>query len=219
MSTSQDPREYLNDPEEAARLAQDGHQARIWSAMPGIIQSVDLTAMTCEVQLAIQGVSMDSTGAENWQNLPIIPDVPIVFPSGGGFTISFPLSEGDEVLVVFASRAIDSWWQNGGFQNKPVEMRMHDLSDAFAIPGPRSQPRKVPGLSASNLQITSDAGTPLFSVSPTGDVVIAGNLSVSKAITAQQEITAQAGATPIPLSTHIHTGGTLTGGVTGAPEP
>jgi len=218
--SSQDPREYLNDEEEAIRLAQDAHQARIWTAMPGIIQSVNLAAMTCEVQLAIQGVGYDDQGNENWQNISILPDVPICFPSGGGFTISFPLKQGDEVLVIFAARCIDSWWQNGGYVNKPIELRMHDLSDAFAIPGPRSQPRKVGGLSATDLQITNDAGVPLLTMDSSGNAVFTGSITAQQ-VFSDGEVTAQAGssATKVELSQHVHTGGTLTGGLTGTPEP
>lgn len=161
---SEDPRQYLNDQEEATRLAQDGHQARIWTAMPGIVQSVDLTKMTCVVQLAIQGRYEDPAGNLNWVDIGVLQDVPIVFPSAGGFTMTFPIAAGDEVLIVFASRCIDAWWQNGGYQNKPLEYRMHDLSDGFAIPGPRSQPRKVSSISSTELQIRNDAGDTYLSI-------------------------------------------------------
>lgn len=141
----------------------DGRQACLWTALPGIIESVDLSAMTCVVQAAIQAPINDENGDTTFVNLPLLLDVPIVFPSAGGFTITFPLAAGDEVLVVFGSRAIDAWWQSGGTQ-KPVESRMHDLSDAFAIPGPKSQANLVSGISSSKLQIRNDAGTVYLSV-------------------------------------------------------
>lgn len=161
---SEDPRQYLNDNEEGFRLAYEGQQAGMWTAMPGIVQSVDLTKMTCVVQLAIQGRFIDQAGNTNWTNISQISDVPIVFPSAGGFTITFPLAAGDEVLVVFAARCIDAWWQNGGYANKPLEFRMHDLSDGFAIPGPRSQPRKIASISSTEIQIRNDAGDTYMSI-------------------------------------------------------
>ncbi|MDH4163333.1 MAG: Gp138 family membrane-puncturing spike protein [Nitrospirota bacterium] len=161
---SEDPRQYLNDNEEGTRLAQDGHQARIWTAMPGIVQSVDLTKMTCVVQLAIQGRAEQSDGTLVYKNIALLQDVPIVFPRAGGFTITFPLAAGDEVLVVFASRCIDAWWQNGGYENKPMEFRMHDLSDGFAIPGPSSQPKKIAAISTTEIQIRNDSGDTYLSI-------------------------------------------------------
>lgn len=161
---SEDPRQYLNDNEEAARLAQDGHQARIWTAMPGIVQSVDLAKQTCVVQLAIQGRAEDPLGNLTYQNIALLHDVPIVFPRAGGFVLTFPMAAGDEVLVVFASRCIDSWWQSGGFANKPIEFRMHDLSDGFAIPGPTSQPKKVASVSSTEIQLRNEAGDAYLSI-------------------------------------------------------
>lgn len=164
-----DRAQLLNDAEEAMRLVLDGRQSMLWTAMPGIIQSVDLAAMTCEVQPAIQGTIEDENGAVQSVNLPLLVDVPIVFPGAAGFIITFPLAAGAEVLVVFASRCIDAWWQSGGIQ-RPAEMRMHDLSDGFAIPGPRSQPNVVDGISSTALEIRNLAGTTLLSITAGGKI-------------------------------------------------
>lgn len=167
---SEDPRQYLNDNEEAARLAQDGHQSRIWTAMPAVIQSVDLSKMTCVCQIALQGRFEDNQGNVNFVNISLLHDVPIVFPAAGGFCVTFPMAAGDEVLVVFASRCIDSWWQNGGYQNKPMEFRMHDLSDGFAIPGPKSQPNVIGSINATDLQVRNTAGTVFLSIGVDGKI-------------------------------------------------
>jgi hypothetical protein len=165
-----DPREYLNDQEESSRLMLDGRQSTIWTAMPAIVQSVNLTAMTCVCQLAIQGRSEDQNGNIAYQNISVLQDVPIVFPAAGGFSITFPIEAGDEVLLVFAARCIDSWWQSGGYENLPLEQRMHDLSDAFAIPGPKSQPNVVGSISATDLQIRNNAGTVFVSIGASGKI-------------------------------------------------
>lgn len=154
----------LNDPETAIRTALEGHQAGVWSAMPGVVQSVNLAKMTCTVQLAIQGAIIDENDATQNVNYPVLGDVPIVFPGCAGFLITMPIAAGDEVLVVFASRCIDSWWQNGGVDNQPMEARMHDLSDGFAIPGPYSQPNVAGSISSSDLQIRNKAGTVYLSI-------------------------------------------------------
>jgi len=159
--------QLLNEPEETLKTVLDGRQVSIWTALPGIITNIDFDAMTCEVQPSIQGTVVDENGNFTQVNLPLLLDVPIVFPSGGGFTITFPLAAGDEVLVVFSSRCIDAWWQQGDVQ-PAMEARMHDLSDGFAIPGPKSQPNAIPGISDSKLQIRTDAGTTYFQIAATG---------------------------------------------------
>lgn len=164
-----DRSQLLNDAEQAMRLVLDGRQATMWTAMPGIVTAVDLAKMTCSVQPAIQGTIENENGALQNVNLPLLVDVPIVFPSAGGFAITFPLAAGDEVLVVFGSRCIDAWWQSGGI-NRAMEARMHDLSDGFAIPGPKSQPNVLGTISATDVQIRNAAGSVYLSIGADGKI-------------------------------------------------
>ncbi len=213
-----DRRQNMNDPEEATRLFLQNWQVGIWTALPGMVTAVDFTKMTCEVQPTIQGQVLDETGASLFVNLPKLVDVPICFPSAGGFLLTLPLKANDEVLIVFSSRCIDSWWQSGGIQ-KPAEFRLHDLSDGFAIPGPRSVPN-VPGGAISSVaaQLRNDAGTASVSIGADGSitllsatgVTVDGNLVVTGTI---------GGAGGIGLTTHHHTGVTTGSGTSGGPVP
>lgn len=164
-----DRSQLLNDAEQAMRLVLDGRQSTMWTAMPGIVTAVDLAKMTCSVQPVIQGIVEEENGATQNVNLPLLVDVPIVFPSAGGFTITMPVAANDEVLVVFASRCIDAWWQSGGV-NRPMEARMHDLSDGFAIPGPKSQPNVLSSISTTDLQIRNNAGSVYLSIGADGKI-------------------------------------------------
>lgn len=162
-----------------AQLAQ-----AIMSAMrvsiPGIIQSFDTDAVTAVVQPAIKGSEQDESGAEVSVNLPLLVDVPVVFPRGGGCTLTFPVKEGDECLVIFADRCIDFWWQSGGIQ-EPVDGRMHDLSDAFCIVGPQSQAKKISGISTTAAQLRTDDGSAFIELSAGGDITAttAGNATIN----------------------------------------
>lgn len=166
-----DPREYLNDNEEALRLTLDGRQSTIWTAMPAVVTAVDLTKMTLEATPTIQGRFEKPDGTIEWTDMPPCLDVPICFPSGGGFLITTPIVVGNEVLLVFASRCIDAWYQSGGMSNKQMEFRMHDLSDGFAIPGPRSLPNLPAGpISNTDLEIRNDAGDVFLSIGADGKI-------------------------------------------------
>jgi hypothetical protein len=218
-----DRAQLLNDQEEGFRLAFDGRQVGIWTALPGIITAVDFSTMTCSVQPALQATIIDENGATQLVNLPLLIHVPVVFPSAGGFTITLPLKVNDEVLVVFSSRCIDSWWQSGGIQ-KPMEARMHDLSDGFAIPGPKSLPNKISGISSTGAQIRNDAGTTYIEIAADGkiklvspsEIDVTGNLSVTGNITATGTITGPGG---IGLTTHKHSGVQTGSGTSGTPVP
>ncbi|HBQ7217120.1 Gp138 family membrane-puncturing spike protein [Klebsiella pneumoniae] len=162
-----------------AQLAQ-AIMSAIRVSMPGIIQSFDPDAVTAVVQPAIKGAEKDESGAEVSVNLPLLVDVPVVFPRGGGCTLTFPVKAGDECLVIFADRCIDFWWQSGGIQ-EPVDERMHDLSDAFCIVGPQSQAKKIGGISTTAAQLRTDDGSAFIEVAAGHDVTVktSGKLTAS----------------------------------------
>ena len=161
----------LDDTYTTIKTALRAQQGGIQTAMPGIVQSYDPSKMTCTVQPAIQGVlSNPKTGQASNVNLPLLVDCPVIFPSGGGVTLTFPITKGDECLVIFASRCIDAWWQNGGIQ-PPMEYRMHDLSDGFVLVGPRSQVNLVSAPSTTAVEMRTADGSVKVSIDGTSKMV------------------------------------------------
>jgi len=158
-----------------------GFQAGIYTALPGIVQSFNAAKRTVVVQPAIQARAQNPDGSYVWVDLPLLLDCPVVFPSGGGMTLTFPISAGDECLVIFASRCIDAWWQSGGYKNIQADLRMHDLSDGIALVGIASQPEVIAGISTSKAQLRNDAGTTFIEVDPAGNVgvVASGNITAT----------------------------------------
>jgi len=145
--------------------------SRVWTALPGVIQSVTNGGNTVEVQPAINGRIRQLDGTYKPIQMPKLVDVPICWQGGGGATWTFPIAVGDECLVVFASRCIDSWWQNGfaapagqkGADGKPVnvlnnppEYRLHNLSDGFAIVGVRSKKRAFATFDTTTARLRTD---------------------------------------------------------------
>lgn len=68
---------------------------------------------------------------------PPHPVVPVLYPSGGGRSFTWPLQKGDYVLLVYNMRSIDEWRERGGQNITPLDFRRFSLSDAVAIPGLR----------------------------------------------------------------------------------
>lgn len=165
-----DQRERLNSLDEGLLAALDGHQAQIWTAGPGIIQSFNADGITAVVQPAIMAQVRSPDGSMQWVKLPLLLDCPVVFPRGGGCTLTFPVADGDECLVVFASRCIDAWWTAGGVQVQS-EFRMHDLSDGFALPGPFSQATAISGISTNSVQLRSNDASTYIDLNPTSQKV------------------------------------------------
>lgn len=213
-------RERIQDFEEGLRSAILGMIKEVWTALPGIVQSVKAN-MTCTVQPTIKAQLVSpKNGQITWQTLPVLVDVPLVFLVGGGFAVTVPVKEGDEVLVVFAARCINAWWQNGGIQNQG-DIQFHDMNDGFAIPGPRSLPNIIPSFSLNSARMTTLDGSSYLELAPggvinivaPGGVNINGAVAVTGTIGASGEITAKGTHT---VSAHIH-GGVQAGGANTAP--
>ncbi|MBF7994091.1 hypothetical protein IV435_06080 [Rahnella sp. SAP-29] len=140
-------------------------------AVPAIIQSFDPDTVTCTVQPAVNGSVPDEAGAESTEGLTLLVDLPVVFPRGGGVTLTFPVKAGDECLVIFSDRCIDFWYQSGG-TGDAVDERQHDTSDAFVIVGPQSQVKKISGISSSGAQLRTDDGAAFIEVAAGHDITV-----------------------------------------------
>lgn len=233
-----DRRERAADPVEAMLVAMQSVKADLWTAMPGIVDSFNAEAQTAAVRPAIQIQQQLVDGSFVWVTMPLLLDCPVHFPSGGSFTLTFPVKPGDECLVVFADRCIDAWWQSGAANGSQpqAEMRMHDLSDGFVFVGVRSQPRKLANFSTTDTQLRSDDGQAHISLASNYDVKvltpaaayveaaakiqlkaplieILGDVTVTGSIVAQGDVVGQ-GTT---LHHHIHTGVRSGGDMSGPP--
>lgn len=172
--------ESFPDPLQKDELLQKQMGTRMRVAVPGIVQSFDPSSQTCTVRCAVRE-QVDINGELTWVEIPLLLDVPVVFPRAGGYVLTMPVAEGDECLVVFGDVCIDAWWQSGGVQNQ-VEIRRHDLSDGIAIMGLWSQPRVVPGYSMAGAQLRNVSGSASITIS--GDnitISAAGNVTIQGA--------------------------------------
>lgn len=193
-----DQSERIESPLTAIRAALYGLQATIWTALPAKVVDYTAAKRIVSLQPTIMAQVRDIAGV--WTNvaLPVLVDCPVVFPGGGGFEFTFPIAAGDEGIVIFASRCIDAWWQQGGVQPQ-AELRMHDLSDGMFLPGMFSQARlPSPAPSTSVPQIrNSDATVKLEFIG--GGFKLTGNLQVTGSV-----IAGFGGVDQVGLQTHIH---------------
>lgn len=70
--------------------------------------------------------------------LSVFTQVPPVFLCGGGSSETWPIAAGDYCLLFVTERAYD-YWYNGQDFRAPIEPRMHDYSDCFALIGLKNE--------------------------------------------------------------------------------
>ncbi|MDN7790436.1 Gp138 family membrane-puncturing spike protein [Burkholderia contaminans] len=161
--------EDMPSPELALANALRGELLKVRTAFPGVVVSFDGDARTAVVRAAIDAQLADGSGAE----LPLLVDVPVSFPTGGGFVIEWPLKAGDEGQVIINDRCIDGWFASGR-NGPPLDLRMHDLSDASFIPGIRSKPNVPGGFDAGALVIRQIDGPARFRMDSGGKIELDG---------------------------------------------
>lgn len=145
-------------------------------AQVGVIRAFDAATQTATVQIAMKQIlSVNDDGIKILGDYPLIAQCPVMFPCGGGFTLTFPVNDGDECLLVFGDRGIDNWLVSGNGQ-QPASPRTHDINDAIAIVGIKSNPRAIDGVSTTAATLRTDDGTSFVEVSPTGVHVHAGTV-------------------------------------------
>jgi len=148
------------------RTALDSSLSDVHTCMPGVIESFNESTQTAKVNLSIRRVKNTRTSeGSRYVNIPPVINVPVVYPSAGGYSITFPVTSGDEVLVVFSERAIDTWLQSGGVQN-PLDRRKHEYTDAIAVIGLHSNTKAISSYATDALEIRTNDGNTYISVKP-----------------------------------------------------
>jgi Phage protein Gp138 N-terminal domain len=127
--------------------AMDHRLSFVHVCLPAQVVAYDATKQTVDVQPCL-GKTIFEEEREMNETLPVIPAVPLMFPGSGSYRLTFPIAVNDYVLLVFADRSTDEFYANGGAQI-PADVRMHDLSDGFAIPGVIVTPTQLSSVSTS----------------------------------------------------------------------
>lgn len=244
MILNYDPLERFDDPINTHHLALDDLHARIWTMLPAIIEAVEWNngAPYVKAKPAVMGRFINSDHAIKWEDLPLLQHCPLWFPRGGGYSLTFPIQQGDECMIIFSCRSLDEWYSQG--KAAPAyDTRMTDLSDGVAIVGLTSQKRPLQNISTNSTQLRSDDGKNVIDVNNGNITITASNeisfnvggtnvtinnngISCNKGITAQNNITTQGSITAsgnvtgggISLNSHTHGGVQPGGGNTGEPE-
>ena len=142
------------------------------TSMPGIVESFDPITQLASIQPAIRRIFVMRDGDKEIltpTDLPLLINVPIIFPRGGGFSLTFPVAKGDECLLNFCERSIDNWHETGTVKI-PGAKRFHSLSDAVAFVGLSSVPNKIENYSATDVQLKQDNGDAVITIKADGDI-------------------------------------------------
>lgn len=195
----------------AVQWAMESGLSDVNTAVPGTVVQYDPASNRAVVRASMPKRLADGSELE----APSVHEVPVAFPAGGGFSLTFPLKPGDGVLLIFSQRSLEGWL-SGGTQ-APDDPRRFALSDAIAIPGLSATGVTV---DAENATAAWEGGT--LSLEPGGVARMKGSkLVVENDIEVQGKITATGDVISgvISLQQHKHLGVQTGPGITGLPTP
>lgn len=123
------------EPQEVLRAAMEYALADVHTALPGRVEAYDPATQKADIKPLIKRLVSTEDGEELLEELPVLPQVPVIFPRTASAFITFPVAAGDHVLLIFNERSIDNFVAGDGEDTDPDEYRTHDLSDAVALLG------------------------------------------------------------------------------------
>ncbi|APH59904.1 Phage-related protein [Granulibacter bethesdensis] len=182
------------------------HCDRINTTMPGTIVSYNPATRRAVVQLSLSKTSPEGIVLK----APRVVSVPVVFPTGGGVAITWPLHPGDGVMLHFCQRSLENWLDHG--DDVVDDFRQSNISDAIAVPGLNHGAATEPA-HAENMVIAF--GSASMEMTPAGGMVLnlPGGLTIKGKVTGDQD----AVFNNISTSTHTHTGVQPGSGRSGTP--
>ena len=113
--------------------------------------------------------------------LPQLPDCPVIFPGGGGWSITWDLVPGDHVALLVADRELGRW-RTFGTDVEPGDTRRHNLGDAIVMPGLNPN-TLAPSTPVGNMVLQNDAGTVKIVLEPAKIIVDALAIELTEGAT------------------------------------
>lgn len=150
-----------DEPRQLSELIRSGifeYLKDVHTALPGIIDSFDAKTQLASVRPAVKRVFRSSDGEGerlDCVELPLVIRVPVVFPSGNGWHLTFPVKPGNECLLIFSERTIQEWRTQGGVR-EPSNKRFHSLTDGIAIMGLHSEPQAIKNYSQTAIELRTN---------------------------------------------------------------
>jgi hypothetical protein len=166
-----DIRERFEDQTELLETVVDGVLSRLPKAGPVTLAEDSKDGHTAKLQPTTKAVIRKPDGTTEEVTLPVIPDVPVYYASGNGITATFGQKQGQEGFNIPMALGIDGWHQQGGIQS-PGDTRQHAMWDTVFVPGIRSDPKKLRGVSPDSAQVRTDDKQTLHDVSHTAITTI-----------------------------------------------
>lgn len=160
----------------------------VCTSIVGHIVTFDKSTQLAQAQIGVADFFSDGKK----YTPPTLIECPVMILGGNEFFIEQEVNKGDECLIIFSQRCIDSWIETGGIAPATIK-RTHSYDDAVVITGFRSKANSIKGYSNNGIKIRNSSGDKYIwlkndgsadisvtSLKITGDVNILGNIQANE---------------------------------------
>lgn len=124
-------------------------------SIPAVVKKYDPTTQTCDAQPVTKRALKKLDSELKTEEIPTIQNIPVVFPRGNGFAMTFPLLAGDHVMLLFSETSFAQWRSNG-ILSEPGDVKRFPLSYPVALPGLSPSLLALQSASATKMLLGSD---------------------------------------------------------------
>lgn len=151
--------------------------------MPAFVESFDKDSKTISATIPISEYRESDQDEPQELAWPKLEDIPVLFPGGGPITITWPLKQGDPVLLIPCGSDLSEWFVSDG--KEPVSPDLYNISDGSWFAIPRLYPEKKNEGNADGINLVIECGDVEFQVDTSK--VRLGSLDAAKALAKAEE--------------------------------
>jgi len=188
------------------KQAIDNRLLDIHTALIGRIEKYDASTQLADIQPVLKITTKTISGEIKNQDLPLLIDVPVIFPRSGGFFLSLPIQKGDFVQVIINETSIDEFLTESSTTIDSAGR--FTLQGAVAIPGVFPQSKALQGTHKTNFVMGKDNGVQIHI---DGNQISLGSVEASEALAIASKVKQELDRIITTFNGHIHacTGGTV----------
>lgn len=195
--------------------AVDRRLANVHTCIPAKVTRYDETLQQVDAQPLVKAVYRNEQGEQLVESLPLVVNVPVMFPGAGKYRITFPVEVDTTVLLLFTEASLDKWLAQGG-EVDPLDGRRFHLSDGIALLGLHDFAHALASAPLDRMTIGDDTGLQIH--------IDGSKVKLGSNVTAELEPVALGLAVETALTsirtfinTHTHSGVTTGAGASGPP--
>ena len=147
---------------------------------PGKIVEFDDKRQVAKVKVMREQFSSTLYSLYTEYDFPILQDVPVQFPQGGGYFLTFPVKPGDNCMLDFCDKGISHWLYEGADKigayssgvPKAEYFRSYNINDAVCQVGYNPIPQAITNFNADATELRNADRSQRVTLLPSGVVEV-----------------------------------------------